>query len=156
MPCAVVPPLSSPPVRDSLRRSVFAWQPSEMEVLIAAPAKCEVRAVIRFLHARKFPPVEIHRQLIEVYGEECMSIHTSNGAGLLLRVARKFIMKNGVEDRRFRMRLSRRSTVSCSNIGGSLSVNLLNAFLELPTAQLKEPLPQGKGTLRWQTFRERR
>ncbi|CAK1601570.1 unnamed protein product [Parnassius mnemosyne] len=45
-----------------------------MEVLIAAPAKCEVQAVIQFLRARKLPPVEIHRQLTEVYGEECMSV----------------------------------------------------------------------------------
>ncbi|CAK1580161.1 unnamed protein product [Parnassius mnemosyne] len=45
-----------------------------MEVLIAAPAKCKVRAVIRFLLARKLTPVEIHQQLTEVYSEECMSV----------------------------------------------------------------------------------
>lgn len=33
----------------------------------------EVRAVIRFLHARNVSAAEIHRQLVEVYGEEAMS-----------------------------------------------------------------------------------
>ncbi|GBM58704.1 hypothetical protein AVEN_204380-1 [Araneus ventricosus] len=33
---------------------------------IADPADCEVRSVIRFL---KVKPAEIHRQLVEIYGE---------------------------------------------------------------------------------------
>jgi hypothetical protein len=35
--------------------------------------KEEVRAVIRFLNARHVSAAEIHRQLVEVYGEEVMS-----------------------------------------------------------------------------------
>lgn len=45
-----------------------------MESPIAVTARCEVRAVIRFLHAKKLPPVEIHRQLCEIYGEACISV----------------------------------------------------------------------------------
>lgn len=45
-----------------------------MDVSIADPAKCEIRAVIRFLHAKKVSPIEIHRQLKEVYGDNCMSV----------------------------------------------------------------------------------
>lgn len=37
-------------------------------------AKCEVRAVIRFLNAKGTEPIEIHRQLTEVYGESCMDV----------------------------------------------------------------------------------
>jgi len=45
-----------------------------MELLLAAPARCEVRAVIRFLNAKGVKPIEIHRQLTEVYGESCMDV----------------------------------------------------------------------------------
>ena len=37
------------------------------------PAKCEVRAVIRFLLAGNNNAAEIHRQLCEVYGPNIMS-----------------------------------------------------------------------------------
>ncbi|UYV74156.1 hypothetical protein LAZ67_11002263 [Cordylochernes scorpioides] len=40
----------------------------------SSPAKCELRSVIRFLNAKNNSPVEIHRQLVEVYGEKCMDI----------------------------------------------------------------------------------
>ena len=45
-----------------------------MELSLAAPARCEVRAVIRFLNVRGVKPIEIHRQLTEVYGESCMDV----------------------------------------------------------------------------------
>jgi hypothetical protein len=37
------------------------------------PSKCEVRAVIRFLHAKGETAAEIHRQLVSVYGEDVMN-----------------------------------------------------------------------------------
>ncbi|GBN92931.1 hypothetical protein AVEN_242278-1 [Araneus ventricosus] len=40
---------------------------------IADPADCEVRSVIRFLDAKKVKPAEIHRQLVEIYGENVMT-----------------------------------------------------------------------------------
>ncbi|CAF4888914.1 unnamed protein product [Pieris macdunnoughi] len=45
-----------------------------MELPVVAPARCELRSVIKFLHAKKIPPIEIHRQLEEVYGEKCMDV----------------------------------------------------------------------------------
>ncbi|UYV70362.1 SETMAR [Cordylochernes scorpioides] len=45
-----------------------------MELPLRSPAKCELRSVIRFLNAKNNSPVEIHRQLVEVYGEKCMDI----------------------------------------------------------------------------------
>jgi NCAIR mutase (PurE)-related protein len=45
-----------------------------MEVPVVAPARCELRSVIKFLHAKKIPPTEIHRQLEEVYGEKYMDV----------------------------------------------------------------------------------
>ncbi|GBN38112.1 hypothetical protein AVEN_100187-1 [Araneus ventricosus] len=40
---------------------------------IADPADCEVRSVIRLLKAKKVKPAEIHRQLVEFYGENVMT-----------------------------------------------------------------------------------
>jgi len=40
----------------------------EMAVLIRSPAKCEVRSVIQFLNAKGEHPVEIHKQIVAVYG----------------------------------------------------------------------------------------
>jgi hypothetical protein len=45
-----------------------------MELPLAAPARCEVRAVIRVLNAKGVKPIDIHRQLTEVYGESCMDV----------------------------------------------------------------------------------
>ncbi|GBN17594.1 hypothetical protein AVEN_200939-1 [Araneus ventricosus] len=36
---------------------------------ISDAADCEVRSVIRFLNANNIKPAEIHRQLVEIYGE---------------------------------------------------------------------------------------
>ncbi|XP_023213404.1 putative uncharacterized protein FLJ37770 [Centruroides sculpturatus] len=40
---------------------------------IADPTDCEVHSVIQFLNAKNVKPVEIHRQLVESYGENVMS-----------------------------------------------------------------------------------
>jgi transposase len=44
-----------------------------MDTTIAAPASCEVRAVIRFLHTEGQSAAEIHRRLCRVYGDNVMS-----------------------------------------------------------------------------------
>lgn len=44
-----------------------------MAVTIDAPAKCEVRSVIRFLQAEGCSAAEIHRRMSRIYGEEFMS-----------------------------------------------------------------------------------
>lgn len=49
-------------------------QPSGIELPIVSPARCELRAVIRFLTAKGGTNVEIHRQLCEVYGPLCMDL----------------------------------------------------------------------------------
>jgi hypothetical protein len=40
---------------------------------IPNPAKCEVRAVIRFLFANGETAAEMHPQLVSVYGEDVMN-----------------------------------------------------------------------------------
>ena len=40
---------------------------------IENPATCEVRSVIRFLLAKNHKPIEIYRQLCDVYGKGIMS-----------------------------------------------------------------------------------
>jgi transposase len=44
-----------------------------MDTIIAAPASCEARAVIRFLHTEGKSAVQIHRRLCRVYGDNVMS-----------------------------------------------------------------------------------
>jgi hypothetical protein len=44
-----------------------------MDTINAAPATCEVRAVIRFLHAEEQSAAEIHRRSCRVYGDNVMS-----------------------------------------------------------------------------------
>lgn len=44
-----------------------------MAKFIENPAACEIRSVIRFLNAKNIKPVDIHRQICEVYGENTMS-----------------------------------------------------------------------------------
>jgi hypothetical protein len=40
----------------------------EMAALIQSPTKCEVHSVIQFLNAKDECPVEIHKQIVAVYG----------------------------------------------------------------------------------------
>ncbi|GBN78381.1 hypothetical protein AVEN_240579-1 [Araneus ventricosus] len=40
---------------------------------IADPADCDVRSVIRFLNANNVKQAEIHRQLVDIYGENAMT-----------------------------------------------------------------------------------
>jgi hypothetical protein len=54
--------------RQRYARSVF-----EMALSIENHAICEVRAVIRFHHAKRETAAEIHRQLVSVYGEHVMN-----------------------------------------------------------------------------------
>jgi hypothetical protein len=37
------------------------------------PASCEIRAVIRFLHAKNMSAADMHRELCTVYGQNVMS-----------------------------------------------------------------------------------
>ena len=41
--------------------------------MIERQADCEIRPVVRFLHARNVKPTDIHRQICEVYSENAMS-----------------------------------------------------------------------------------
>lgn len=44
-----------------------------MSAAIENPASCEIRSVIRFLVAKNTRPIDIHRQLCEVYGNDVMT-----------------------------------------------------------------------------------
>jgi len=48
-------------------RTCFVW------VRIQSPAKCKVLSVIRFLNAKDERPVEIHKQIVAVYGNPAIS-----------------------------------------------------------------------------------
>ncbi|CAG9830394.1 unnamed protein product [Diabrotica balteata] len=44
-----------------------------MPPTIVSHANCEVRAVIRFLSAKGVKPIDSHREIVEVYGQNIMS-----------------------------------------------------------------------------------
>ena len=44
-----------------------------MSAAIENPASCEVHSVIRFLLVENHRPIEIHRQICKVYGNNVMS-----------------------------------------------------------------------------------
>ena len=48
--------------------ALFEWDVFEMAAPIQSPAKCEVRSAIWFLNAEGERPVEIHKQIVAVYG----------------------------------------------------------------------------------------
>jgi hypothetical protein len=62
-----------------------------MAVPIQNPAKCEVRAVIRFLHAKGETAAEVHRRFVSVYGEDVMN--RQNGVANLKREEVMFMIK---------------------------------------------------------------
>ncbi|KAJ4445410.1 hypothetical protein ANN_07215 [Periplaneta americana] len=45
----------------------------KMAALIPSHADCEIRSVIKFLNVQSIAPIEIHRQLCEVYGPDVLS-----------------------------------------------------------------------------------
>ncbi|GBO44821.1 hypothetical protein AVEN_89985-1 [Araneus ventricosus] len=66
---------------------------------ITDPADCEVRSVIRFLNANNVKQAEIHRQRVEIYGENVMT------DGMVRKCVRQyndgctmFMTKHGVGD----------------------------------------------------------
>jgi hypothetical protein len=44
-----------------------------MAVSIPKPAKCEVRALIRFSYAKEGTAADIHRQFVSVYGKDVIT-----------------------------------------------------------------------------------
>ncbi|GBM09411.1 hypothetical protein AVEN_184109-1 [Araneus ventricosus] len=79
---------------------------------IADPADCEVRSVIRFLNKNNVKQAEIHRQLVEVYGENVMT------DGMVRKWVRQFndVLTNVYDEAR-----SRRPSVA--NVGLAAKVN---------------------------------
>ena len=133
--CLLVHPLPNKPSISPLRRSVLTRQPFVMELLLAAPARCEVRAVIRFLIAKGVKP-QIHRQLTEMYGESCMNVKNVRKCCREFTAGRTEIHDEKAGDRQFPTRESRRLKKSCVKIGGSLSMISSFWFLRFLEAPL--------------------
>ena len=74
--CQSVPLLSKHPAVVACGLCCFCFVHSEFFKMCAAienPASCEVLSVIRFLLVENHKPIEIHRQLCNLYGNEVMS-----------------------------------------------------------------------------------
>ncbi|GBN80742.1 hypothetical protein AVEN_160050-1 [Araneus ventricosus] len=65
---------------------------------IADPADCDVRSVIRFLNANNVKQAEIHRQRIEMYGENAMMEWLESGFDNSMMDAPRFMTKHAVDD----------------------------------------------------------
>ena len=69
--------------------TVASWQLLKRETLISVPADCEVRSVMKFLNAQSIAPIEIHRQLCQVYSHtrldgQHISCRSTAGRGLII------------------------------------------------------------------------
>lgn len=69
-----------------------------MDKLIENSAACELRSVIRFLNAKNIKPVDIHRRISEVYGENAMSDSIGDGCDFSMKAEQMFMMKNELGD----------------------------------------------------------
>jgi hypothetical protein len=52
-----------------VERALFEGDVFEMAAPIRSPVKCEVRSVTRFLNTKGEHTVEIHKQIVAVYGD---------------------------------------------------------------------------------------
>ena len=69
--------------------TLASLQRLKLEALIPTPAGCEVRSVIKFLSAQSIAPIEIHRQLQQVYGHtrldgQHISCRSSTGSSTII------------------------------------------------------------------------
>ena len=70
--------------------TVASLQRLKVEALIPAPADCYVRSVVKSLNTQSLAPIEIHRQLCQVYGHtrldgQHISCRGSSGRYLIIR-----------------------------------------------------------------------
>ncbi|XP_057658850.1 zinc finger protein 845-like isoform X1 [Diorhabda carinulata] len=83
-------PLHAPSLLTFRRQSALCYSHVKMSAIIDAPAKCELRSVIRFLQVEGHSAAEIHQRMSRVYGENFMS------DGVVREWCRKF--KEGRKD----------------------------------------------------------
>ena len=78
---------------------VIAQHVEKMAALILSPANCEIRAVIRFLHAQKQSTAEIHCLLCHLYGSDIIvTVWSDDGAGNSLKAEPMYTEKTVVAD----------------------------------------------------------
>ncbi|UYV81547.1 hypothetical protein LAZ67_20001502 [Cordylochernes scorpioides] len=111
-----------------LGRSVAVWQPFAMELPLSSPAKCELRSVIRFLNAKNNSPVEIHRQLVEVYGEKCMDIKMCGNGAVFWIVFDFYLLKK--MDQRTCIKFCVKNEIKCADAFRMLTVAYGEATLD--------------------------
>ncbi|KAJ4428572.1 hypothetical protein ANN_24616 [Periplaneta americana] len=61
------------PPKESFFKGLFGGGTRSLDREELSPAACEVRSVIKFLNAQGIAPIEIYRQLCQVYGPNVMS-----------------------------------------------------------------------------------
>ena len=83
MACSLVPPFKSPQKLSLLRRSVFTGQPFAMDLPLASPTRCKLRAVICFLSAKGTTPMPLIVSYAKTMGH---SVWTSKSAKVGQRV----------------------------------------------------------------------
>ncbi|KAJ4427497.1 hypothetical protein ANN_25145 [Periplaneta americana] len=80
------------PDQDSNPGHLVSWPDSltvtpQIDAPIPAPTVCEVRSVIKCLNAQDIVPIEIYRQLCQVYGPNVMSkqmVHCSTRSSVMM------------------------------------------------------------------------
>jgi len=54
----------------------YGPHPVHIEMEEFSEVRFKQRAVIKFLTAEKFPPIEMHRRMKAVYGDQCVDVST--------------------------------------------------------------------------------
>jgi hypothetical protein len=92
--------LNAYPHTFSLRSLRVITDETWTDTIIAAPASCKVRAVIRFLHAEGQSAAEIHRRLCRVYGDNVMGDSCVREQCRKFRDGRTDVHEEGGQERR--------------------------------------------------------
>ena len=63
-------------ILDLEHTDAYSLQPVHIEMEECSDVRFKQRAVIKFLTAEQVPPIEIHRRLLAVYGDQCVDVRT--------------------------------------------------------------------------------
>jgi hypothetical protein len=104
-----------------------------MDIIIAAPASCEVRTLIRFLHTEEQSTAEIRRRLCRVYGDNVMSDSCVQGWCRKVMDGRTDVLDEGGQGRHSIVidELFKKSTNACVENVLSRYQNFLENFHKL-------------------------
>lgn len=86
------------PLANSLRRSVLASQPLEMELLLASPARWELRSVISFLCVKNIAPDDFIPICVKLMEKSVWAYNMYENGAENSKLPYKALMSNKISD----------------------------------------------------------